>query len=174
VGLTGAFGKWVYPKSWQHTKKKTQLITAAAEGYTYCASVRARDNAGNLTKWTAAPCSSVQLDDRFLRATGAWTRVSGRTKWYDKTFSRTTARAAVLSKYATFTRIALSALHCPTCGTVKIYAGKTFIKTLDLKSPKYGRTNFVSDALKLRTARVYVKVTSRHRLVQIDALGLLH
>ena len=174
VGLTGGFSKWVYPKAWQGSKKKSQVITGVAEGYTYCASVRARDNAGNVSKWTAAPCSAVLVDDRFLRASGTWTRVSGRTKWYDKTFSRTTARGATLSKYATFTRIALSALHCPTCGKVQIYAGKTLIKTVDLAAKKYGRTNFVSAAVKLRTARVYVKVVSRHRLVQIDALGLLH
>ena len=174
VGLTGAFEKWVYPKAWQRTKKKTEVITGAAEGYTYCAAVRARDNAGNVSKWTPAPCSAVQLDDRFLKAVGAWTRVTGRAKWYDKTFSRTTARGATLSKYATFTRIALSALHCPTCGKVQIYAGKTLIKTLDLHATKFGRTNFVSNAVKLRTARVYIKVVSRHRLVQIDALGMLH
>ena len=174
VGLTGAFGKWVYPKAWQGTKKKSQVITGAAEGYTYCAAVRARDNAGNVSNWTAAPCSAVQLDDRFLRASGTWTRAAASSKWYDKTFSRTTAHGATLSKYATFTRIALSALHCPTCGTVQIYAGKTLIKTIDLHATKFGRTNFVSDAVKLRTARVYIKVTSRHRLVQIDALGLLH
>jgi hypothetical protein len=174
VGLTGGFSKWVYPKTWWHTKKKTQVITGAVEGYTYCASVRARDNAGNVTRWTSAPCSARQVDDRFLRAVGHWTRFSGRTRWYDKTFSRATARGATLVKYGTFTRVAVSAYHCPTCGTLRVYAGGRLLKTLYLKSAKYGRTNFVSSAIKRRTAHVYLKVVSRHRLVQIDALGLLH
>jgi hypothetical protein len=174
VGLTGGFSKWVYPKTWWHTKKKSQVITNVAEGYTYCASVRARDNAGNVTRWTPAPCSARMVDDRFLRAVAHWTRFSGRTRWYDKTFSRATARGATLWKYATFTRVAVTALHCPTCGVLQIYVGKTLLKTLNLKSSKYGRTNFVSPAAKLRTAHVYLKVASRHRIVQIDAVGLLH
>jgi len=174
VGLTGSFSKWVYPKAWQKTKAKSQVINGLTEGYTYCASVRARDRAGNVSAWTAAPCSALELDDRLLRADGGWSRLPASAHWYDKTYSQTTAHGASLSKYGTFTRVAVSAFRCPTCGTVEIFAGKKLLKTWVLKSTKTGKVNYVSSAAKLRTTRVWIKVTSRHKTVRIDALGLLH
>ena len=173
AALTGPFQKWVYPKTWQHTTKRVQVITGLAEGYTYCASVRARDRAGNVSAWTAAPCSALELDDRFLRATGPWTRATGKTRFFDKTYSRTTVSGSTLSKYGTYARIAVSAYRCPTCGTLKIYSGGVLMKTWVLASAKYGKVNWVSPAVKLRTGRVTLRAVGRHKMVQIDALGLL-
>jgi hypothetical protein len=173
VGLTGAFSRWVYPKTWQHTKARTEIVTGAAEGFTYCVQVRARDHAGNLSPWTAAPCSARMLDDRFLRATAGWTRLTAPKSWYDKTATQTTTAHVTLRKWATFSRVAISAYRCPRCGTLLVYAGPTLLKTWNLASAKPGHTSWVSKALprKLLPLRL---VTTRKRLVQIDAVGLLH
>lgn len=171
---SGTASSWQYPKGWEHTTAKTQIVTGVPEGYTYCFQVRARDHAGNLSKWTAAPCTARMLDDRFLSASKGWTRYTGRTGWYDKTFTRTKSYAVTLKRSANFSRVAISAYRCSGCGTVQIYAGSTLLKTWNLASSKAGHTSWVSKALPSKTTTLTLKTSTHNRLVQIDAVGLLH
>lgn len=66
----------------------------------------------------------------------------------------------------------MTAVRCPTCGTVQIYSGATLLKTWNLRSSSTGITSWVSPVLSRRTATVTLKVATSGKPVTVDAVGL--
>ncbi|MEP6762214.1 MAG: hypothetical protein ABJA93_12730, partial [Sporichthyaceae bacterium] len=78
------------------TTSRSQTQTGLPNGYTYCFSVRARDRAGNVTQWSVPLCTAKMYDDRALSASGIWTRATGRSGFYQGSYSKSTRRYATL------------------------------------------------------------------------------
>jgi hypothetical protein len=170
---TRAYGAWVYPSSWQGTTATAKTLTGLVKGYTYCFSVRARDKAGNVSAWSQGLCTGRMYDDRSFAASRGWSRPSGKAGFYSGTYSRSTTYGAKLTKSGTFTRVAVTGLKCPTCGTVGIYSGTTLLKTLSLRSSSTGITTWVSGVRSSATTTLTVKVLSRGKPVVIDSFGMV-
>jgi hypothetical protein len=132
-----------------------------------------RDKAGNISAWSQPLCTGKMFDDRSFSATPSWSRPSGKSGFYGGTYSRSTAYGAKLTKSGTFTRVAVTGLKCPTCGTVGIYSGTSLMKTLNLKSSSTGITTWISKVRPSRNTTLTVKVLSRGKPVVIDSFGMV-
>jgi hypothetical protein len=130
--FSSGFGGYSYPSSWQGTTTRS-LTTVAVQGSTYCFSVRARDNAGNVSGWSAEQCTAVPLDDRALTASTGWARYTGSGSHYDGSFTvahsagRTLTRTGVQAR-----KLWLVATTCPSCGTAQVLWNGTVVATVDL------------------------------------------
>ena len=170
---TRGFSSWVYTSTWQRTTRTSRTLTGLATGYTYCFSIRVRDKAGNVSAWSRSLCTARMFDDRALKASRGWTRPGGKAGFYGKTYSRSTRKGATLSKYGTHSRVAVTALKCPTCGTAYVYSGSTLLKKLDLRARRTGITTWVSKGMSRRTGYLRIKVVSRGKPVVIDSFGMV-
>jgi hypothetical protein len=173
-GRTAAktFGAWHRPKAWQRSTGTSRLLTGMRPGRTYCFSVRVRDKAGNTSAWTKPLCTARMLDDAALAATSGWSRLRGRPGFYAGTVSRTARQGAELRRRGTFTRVAVTAVRCPTCGTVRVLAGSKVLKTLSLKGKATEVFTWVSPIRARSTATVRLRVVSSGRPVAVDSFGL--
>jgi hypothetical protein len=170
---TTAYGAWVYPTSWQGTTATAKTLTGLATGWTYCFSVRARDRAGNISAWSQPLCTAKMFDDRSLTASGSWTRASGNTAFYGRTYSRSSTYGATLTRSGTFTRVAVTAMRCPTCGKLSIYSGSTLLGTLSLKSSSSGITTWVSKVRTRQTATLKLRIVTKGKPVIVDSFGMV-
>jgi hypothetical protein len=168
-----AYGAWVYPSSWQGTTATAKTLTGMAKGWTYCFSIRVRDKAGNISAWSQPLCTGKMFDDRSFSASSGWSRPSGKAGFYSGTYSRSTTYGSRLTKTGTFTRVAVTGMKCPTCGTVGIYSGTTLLKTLSLRSSSTGITTWVSKVRASRNTTLTVKVLTRGKPVLIDSFGMV-
>lgn len=170
AGFTAA----VYPSTWQKTTATKVALSSAAPGYTYCFSARARDEAGNLSAWSAPRCSAVALDDRSLTASPGWSRVTS-SSFYRATASVTSRSSVSLTRTSVQTkRIYLVATRCPTCGTVGVYWNGTLIKKVSLyastttRRSVFGITTFTG----VRGGTLTIR-TLTPKAVQIDGVALV-
>ena len=161
-----------YPSSWQGTRATSVNLTSLRAGFTYCFSVRARDNSLNITLWSQELCTARLYDDRVATASSGWSRSGGQPGDYYGTLSITTRLGATLKRGATFRRLAVTARRCPRCGALAVYSGSTLIAKVNLASTATGTITWVSSLLKSRLAIVTLKVITSGRLVAIDAIGL--
>jgi hypothetical protein len=166
-----AFTTWRSPRSWRTTKARTQTLRGLDAGWTYCLSIRSRDRLGNVSPWSAPQCVTRMLDDRALAAGKGWSRMSA-SGLYGGSATRSTRKGATLSTKGTFRRVAVSALRCPSCGTVQVKAGGTVLKTLDLRSQRTGVRTWVSKVRKRARGTVRLTVVSSGRPVAVDSFGL--
>jgi hypothetical protein len=169
---TRGWSAWVYPATWQHTTATVRTLTGLALGYTYCFSVRDRDEAGNTGAWTAPVCTTRLADDRVLSAVGRWQRPGGRLGFYRETYSSSATYGAKLVTRGTHTRVAVTAMRCPTCGKFQVYSGTKLLKTISLYGAKPSMTSWVSPVLHQRTTSVTLRVVSQGKPVLIDSVGL--
>jgi hypothetical protein len=172
-GPNTPYGAWHYWGSWQNTTSTAKTLTGMDAGYTYCFSVRVRDKAGNISAWSQPLCTARMFDDRSFTATPSWSRPGGKAGFYGKTYSRSSSYGAKLTKSGQHTRVAVTALKCPTCGTMQIYSGSTLLKTLSLKSSSTGITTWISKVRPVRNATVMVKVVSKGKPVVVDSFGMV-
>jgi hypothetical protein len=173
-GRTAAktFGAWHRPKAWQHSKATRRMLTDMRPGRTYCFSVRVRDRGGNTSAWTQPLCTARMLDDAALAASKGWARLSGRPGFYAGTLSRSSQHGAELRRHGTFTRVAVTALRCPTCGSLRVLAGGKVLKTLSLKGKRTEIFTWVSPIRTRSEATVRLRVVSAGKMVGIDSFGL--
>ena len=168
---TSGFGEWSSPTTVDGATS-SQVFDQLGHGTTLCFSVRARDEAGHESGWSADSCTAVPLDDRDLTRSSGWTR-SSPSGWFEGTALSTTTRGAKLSTVAAPpNRIALVAKKCRTCGTVGVYVAGALIGQVDLHARRTARKTVVLPAMSLDGGVVSLKVLSRDKLVQVDALGL--
>lgn len=165
------YGGWNYPAAWQATRA-TSVTQSIGGAYSYCWSVRVRDNAGNTSAWSQPLCTTRMTDDRSLSAAGSWVRPAGQPGFYNGTFSRSSQAGARLSTSGTFTRVAVTAYKCPSCGTIEVWAGTRMLRRLSLASSTTGLTSYVSPVLAAHRMTLTVKVVSSGRPVAIDAVGM--
>jgi hypothetical protein len=170
---TTSFGAWVYPSSWQATTATAKTLTGLATGWTYCFSVRVRDRAGNVSAWSQPLCTAKMFDDRSLTASGSWTRATGKAGFYARSYTRSTKYGATLTRSGTFSRVAVTAMKCPTCGTVNIYSGSTLLKTLSLKSSSTGITTWVSKIRTRQTTTLKLRIVTKGKPVVVDSFGMV-
>lgn len=118
-----AFTAYAYPAALQKTTTRSATLTTTP-GTQLCFSVRARDNAGNVSSWTADRCAAMPLDDRSL-STKAARRTS--SSYYRGTYSAATAAGTAFTRGSvTARRVAVVMTTCATsCGAVDVWlAGK--------------------------------------------------
>jgi hypothetical protein len=167
------FGAPVYPAGWQQTAA-LGVNLSGARGYTYCVSARARDQAGNVSTWSAPRCTAVALDDRALAGSWGWSRVTG-ASYYAGTATVTSQRGATLMRTGVQAkRIYLVASRCATCGTVGVYWNGVLIKKISL----YARTTASKSVIDVttfpgvRSGTVKIRPLTSGTRVLIDGLVL--
>lgn len=127
----GGFGTPVF---WKWATTATSGTVTASKGYTYCFSVRSRAASGGVSAWTPETCTTTPIDDRAMTRTGTWTLGSS-TSYFEGTYSRSTTTGDRLTRTgARYSKLYLVAATCPTCGIVRVYAGSTLLKEINLYS----------------------------------------
>jgi hypothetical protein len=168
----GVSGRLVAWKS--GTAETTSGALQGRAGNTYCFSFRARDSAGNWSSWSGAVCAAIPLDDRGLSPVGSWRRGSG-TGFYLSTFSTSFTRSSTLRIGGVKPkRLALVAMRCSKCGSVNVYWRGRLLKHVDLSASRTRKKQVIvlGTFTSLVTGKVKVVVTSRHRVVSVDGLGV--
>jgi hypothetical protein len=166
---------WQFPKTWQHTTREEQSLLQLTPGATYCFEVRARDELDAATRWSLPKCTTRMYDDTSLPVGPDWTRTSGKSGFYSGTYTVTSTQGATVSVGGTYSRVAIAAYHCPTCGSLDIYAGTTLLKSLNLATTNGVQElrQWTSPVLPSEQTSLTLRVTSTNRLVAIDAFGMV-
>jgi hypothetical protein len=146
---------------------------SAVRGRDYCFSARARDALGNTSGWTRARCTALPLDDRSLTRSCGW-RVGTSSRDYAGTWARASNRGAQLTiSGAQVRRIALVVLECPFCGSIAIYIGGSYWKTVNTHATTATyKLILLEGVTNLRSVTIVLKITSNGKPVTIDGLGI--
>lgn len=158
---------------WKSQTTSTSGTFAGRPGRTYCFQVRARDALGNTSGWTAQRCTAVPVDDAALSGSG-WTKLTG-SGYYLGTARRSTHYGDSLRLTGVHTRqVSLVATRCPGCGKVKVFLGKTLLKTIDLAAAAVHRRSVIAVAkwAGVHSGTVRIVVATRSKPVTIEGLGL--
>jgi hypothetical protein len=160
--------------AWQSATSAPSAGFTGSPGTTYCFSARARDQAGNVSDWSAETCTALPVDDRALAAaSGTWLRRSA-DGYYRRTYS-TAARkgSALVLRGVQVRRLALLATRCPTCGTVQILWNGTLLKQVSLAAATLEKKRLLAlgPFPSLQEGTVRMRVSSSGRPVQIDGLA---
>ncbi|HEX6246564.1 MAG TPA: hypothetical protein VFZ64_01720, partial [Nocardioidaceae bacterium] len=166
-------GPWRRPASWQGVAKGSRTVKGLAAGATYCFSTRARDHAGNVSRWSPARCTAVAKDDRALSVrTGSWQDLSGR-RWFRSTARRTTSAGATLGVgrvRADYLWIVTTT--CPTCGRLEVRSGRAVVGRVSLRSAVRRDRRVIRLPWAMRTAgRVTLRAVDGGKPVFVDGIA---
>jgi hypothetical protein len=168
----GVFGAW---SLWKTVDDAVRSATFTGSlGNTHCFRVRAKDNAGNVSAWSAAKCTALPLDDPSLAATGTWSRGTG-TGYYQGTFSRSTTGGSSLTKTGVNAKaVSVLVTKCPTCGSIKLYWAGGFLRQVSLVSTTIQKKQLVQivSFTTPQTGSVKVTVAGSGKKVEIDGLAV--
>ena len=151
----------------------TAKTFAAAPGYTYCFSVRARDNNLNLGAYSTEACTMIPVDDHAMAHSTGWTLANVASD-YLGTISRSSTHGKTMTLASVHGKqIAIWAIACSGCGSFTFsFANKTWGPVNLNVTP--GRYIFYTKAgayTGIKTGTVTIKITSANgHLVQIDGL----
>lgn len=152
-----------------------QKVYRTVSSKTHTFQVRAVDRAGNVDRSPARRTFTVPRNNTTLKHSRAWKERSGRG-YYQHTYSQTSRKGATLSKRSGhIKRIALVATTGPRFGTVRVFVGKKVVKR---KVSLHSRRQHKAELIPIRTFKharrgnIRVVVTSRHRPVRIEGLGI--
>ncbi|HET8718481.1 MAG TPA: hypothetical protein VFM50_12095 [Nocardioidaceae bacterium] len=152
-----------------------QKVYTSLAGRTHTFRVRAIDAAGNVDRTPARRTFTVPRDNTTLKHSKAWRKRSARHS-FGGTYSQTSRRGATLSKKSGhIKRLALVATTGKRYGTVRVYVGKLVVaRTVSLHARKRHRSALIPIRTfkRPRHGRIRVVVTSRHRPVRIEGLGI--
>ena len=166
---TGGFG----PR--KLLKKNTRRRTASFRGKpgsTYCFSVRAKDAAGNNSKFSRERCTAVPLDDRQIDEKEGW-KLAKQPDAYKRTVVRSSKKGASLVEHDVHARgLALIATRCARCGKVVVRHGGARIGVINLSRKPFGTkmVNALPSSKRLRKGDVTVTIISRARRIVVDGL----
>ncbi len=172
VTITNQNGSTVYSAS----TSQTSATISSAQGYTYTVKVTAYDRAGNASSAAIASYSVPADDSRFSYSSG-WSRQSSSSDYGGA--NAVSARTGSTAAYtATARKYVLWVITGPYAGKAAIYAGSTYIRTIDLyaSATHYRVPVTVYSASTLASRKITVKVTgtkngsSRGYNVYVDAL----
>ncbi|HET6910058.1 MAG TPA: phospholipid carrier-dependent glycosyltransferase [Mycobacteriales bacterium] len=173
--ITGAsgMGAWRYPPQWQHTAMHQQHLLNLVAGATYCFEVRARDALDAATAWSPPTCTTRLYDDASLPPGSGWSPVSGQQGFYNGTLTEAVQPGATVAVAAPYAQAALLLYHCPTCGTLDVYAGQKLLGHINLRTTaaNAGMRLWTSARLPAIARTLTLRVTSPG-LVAIDGFGL--
>jgi Beta-propeller repeat len=128
---SSAYGAWT---SWLPATSATTAQFPGGAGYRYCFRVRARDNALNLSAFSAQRCTSAPVDDRSLSRVGSWINASDPAA-YLTTLSETTSGGASLRRTGVVARqLAIEVQRCSTCGYIQVRWNGAVLGTYSLRS----------------------------------------
>lgn len=170
--FNGGFGSLQYPGSWRATTAHAVSI-AAARGYTFCFSVRARDHAGNVSAWSSERCTASALDDRTLAASSYWTRSTG-SSFYAGTITRASRTGVSLTRTSVQTkRIWLVGTRVVGGGGVGVYWNGVLIAKINLNATgtAYRQVFGVVTFTSVRSGTLTFRTLNSGKVL-IDGLGL--
>jgi hypothetical protein len=169
---TRGFQGWVQPPAWQGLTT-TGFSAGISPGTTLCFLVRARDNAGNVSPWSASRCVTRAYDDSILKPSAGWYRTYQSTLYGGSALRTTLHGATVTTGTVTVRHLAVLATTCSSCGKVVVEIGGQSVATLNLASSTTRRRQLLSVPLAAsRTGTVLLRVVSTGRVVEIDGLLL--
>jgi hypothetical protein len=115
----------------------------------------------------------VPLDDRAFGAQGAWALQPGGA--FQGTVTTTKARGATLTmKHLQARRFAVMATTCPTCGAFRVLWRGAVLAKVDLHDAvgASGVVFALGTKASVKAGSLVIEVTSRHKPVTIDAVGV--
>jgi hypothetical protein len=133
------FGSWT---SWKSTSATSAALTSSY-GRTHCFRVRAMDNIGNTSGWSAPRCTAVPLRATQLTYSSGWSTVD-KPGAFGGALRRTTTLGATASRSGVSgERLYLVATRCPSCGQLRVTWNGTTVKTIDLRAASTVRRQVV-------------------------------
>lgn len=119
-----AWSRYHSPVAWQQTTS-THASMPMAAGTQYCISVRARDQSGNTSAWTANTCVGRAADDRALNGPA---ERRANSHYYEHTYTRVAgSRSMVQLANVTTRHVALVVTTCRSCGTIDVYLAHRYL-----------------------------------------------
>ena len=169
----GGFGPWT---TWKSGVTTAGATFGSAPGYSFCLEVRARDNFGNVSGWTAPRCTDFPVNDTQLSAGAGWSRIKSSTRYLgDDTYTASKGATLTLAN-AQWRRMDLVVSVCNGCGSVAVFSGKTLLGTFSTNSPSFGTRHLVlvqASGHVNGPATITIRVTSPSgHAVMIEGLGL--
>jgi hypothetical protein len=165
------------PGSWTTWKSRTAAQSAVykgSAGYTYCFRVRAEDRAGNVSTWSSKRCTSRPLTADQLAYTRNFTRYTPLGAYTNTAYWTMTAGARMKRTSIYGQQIALVALTCPECGSVRVSWNGVPVKTVNLWSASKKRAQVIK-VLSFgspRSGTLTVDVLTNGKYVVIEGVGV--
>ncbi|HYN35393.1 MAG TPA: hypothetical protein VEV82_00295, partial [Actinomycetota bacterium] len=159
--------------AWYKATTASGAAFSGVPGYTYCFSVRARDNAGNLSPTSADRCTAIPLDDTAFARKGSWSVKTG-AGYYLNTYTSSAVKGASLTLPGLKAkRLALVATTCSTCGAVKVIWDGVVTGTISLTSPNTKKMQLISLAEfgSMKEGTLTLKTTSAKKVI-VEGLGV--
>jgi Bacterial Ig domain len=174
AGPGGGFGG---ATSWRSQTTTTSGTIAGTFGNTYCFAARARDRAGNTSKWFPPRCTAIPLRVASLKFSSGWSSVSS-SGYFGGSARRTATKGARMSRGNLQARhLYLIATMCSRCGTVQVRFNNIVKANINLYRSQTANKRVIPIASwsTLQNGTVTVIVTSpTGKVVIIEGLGVLH
>jgi hypothetical protein len=162
------------PGSFRSIKSLTNTTRTSARlrkkyGATYCFRVRARDNAGNVSRFSGKKCVTLPVDDPKATASPGWTRKTGQpTPSHTLSVATKHGRTLTLSNVRA-RRVGVVVRTCKGCGTATLLFNGNQVATVHLGS-RHAKTKVVLAKAfrKTKSGTLVVRVASHGKLVQVD------
>jgi hypothetical protein len=174
AGWNGTFGAFSAYKT--ATTLKSATFTGAA-GHTYCFRVRATDNAGNTSGFTAAKCTAVGLRAGSLAYSTGWKSQSSSSYFGGSAEYTTTSHATATRTGAQAKRVYLIVTKCATCGSVQVKWNGTVTANISLvaSGTAHKQAIIAISLTAVATGTVTITVTSATgKSVIIEGLAISH
>ena len=165
----GTLGAW--STGWTDTSSTTQSVTAPP-GSQWCFRFRAHDAVGHVTGWSPPRCSSVPVDDRAMKGTGAVARLVG-AGCLEQTFTKLHGRGASLTLSGQTGRaVGVWVVRGPGQGVAELRAGSQALGRINLSAPTWHRALVVRWAPQPWSGSVSITQVG-WKPVRIDALAVV-
>ncbi|MCU1677967.1 MAG: peptidase, partial [Frankiales bacterium] len=164
---------------WQHVRELPYLTIALSPGTTYRIKASATDAAGNAGHAVTSDALPVPYDDRSLSPRGSWQRVTDAPS-YHRSYFRSAARGASMSRVVTGTSVALLAHTSADGGSANVYVDGHLIRRVSLYASGTHRDVELPLASWSRRGKHTVKIVvtgaqprgSSGRMVRVDGLSV--
>ncbi len=173
VRRTGPAGTQHAVRSWLDATTVGNARFHGMPGSTYCFSVRARDQDGNVSDWSGWRCTALPLDDRALKRHGGWTRSRGERFYLGTRSMATRAGARLVRTRLSARHLGLVAVRCPGCGVVEVRWNGAFLRRIRLSSDRLRAPRIVGQVsfARARSGTLTVRVVSAGKRVVVDGLA---
>lgn len=162
--------RWTTPPAWRATTA-TAVRRRVRPGAQVCFRVRARDHAGQTSRWSRPRCSAAPYDDTALTPRG---RIPTRHRARALGGSESVLRrdASLHRRRLTGRTVAVLTTRGPRQGALKVFVNGRRIRRVDLRAPRRHRTVVTVRAPRRWRGTVRLTATNR-RPVRVDGLAVL-
>jgi hypothetical protein len=142
-------------------------------GDSLCLRVRATDQAGNRSGWTKRGCRARPLDERDLKASGVWNKIS-EPKFYEHTGMWAGANGSKLVKPGVVMRsLVITGRKGPTGGKLAVIVNGRRLDTVSFRSAQPGRSVVYARTFgSVVRGELKLQVVSSGRPVTLDAVAI--